>query len=60
MRNIKISKTETDLVTTNRDGLLKELKILHFFFFFPSKHRMLERTKRDLLSLAAVGLQNKF
>lgn len=59
MRNIKISKTETDLVTTNRDGLLKELKILLFFFFF-SKHRMLERTKRDLLSLAAVGLQNKF
>ena len=57
MRNIKISKTETDLVTTNRDGLLKELKILLFFF---SKHRMLERTKRDLLSLAAVGLQNKF
>lgn len=60
MRNIKISKTETDLVTTNRDGLLKELKILLFFFFFFSKHRMLERTKRDLLSLAAVGLQNKF
>lgn len=36
MRNIKISKTETDLVTTNRDGLLKELKILLFFFFSQS------------------------
>ena len=32
MRDIKISKTETDLVTTNRDGLLKELKIILFFF----------------------------
>ena len=38
------------MLTTNRDGLLKELKILHSF----------SRTKRDLLSLAAVRFQNKF